>query len=85
MGEQAPAERAAGVGAGEILGAEAARVEQGHGEGIAQASAAVVLAVGARLSGQASSATPASRWASASRASEEAGLPVMAISGRPGA
>ena len=43
------------------------------------ASAAVVLAVGARLSGQASAGTLTSRCTSASRASVEAGLPVMAM------
>ena len=47
------------------------------------ASAAVVLAVGARLSGQASSRTRASRCTSASRASADSALPVMAISLAP--
>src|SRR5207249_2822490 len=46
-------------------------------------SAAVVLAVGARLSGQASCATRASRCTSASRASAELALPVIAISLAP--
>ena len=45
------------------------------------ASVAVVLAVGARFSGQASSATLTSRCTAASRASVEAGLPVIAITG----
>ncbi|MNS94848.1 hypothetical protein D3C72_1290770 [compost metagenome] len=35
MGEQLAAQRAAGVRAGEIFGAEAARVEQGHGQRVA--------------------------------------------------
>ena len=43
------------------------------------ASVAVVLAVGARLSGQASAGTLTSRCTSASRASVEAGLPVIAM------
>ena len=43
----------------------------------------MVLAVGARLSGQASLSTEASRCASASRAKVEAGLPVIAISLAP--
>ena len=47
------------------------------------ASIAVVLAVGARLSGQASSATLMSRCATAALASVDAGLPVMASSGTP--
>ena len=47
------------------------------------ASCAVVLAVGARLSGQASLSTPLSRAMSACRASDDAGLPLMAISGAP--
>src|SRR5688572_24697523 len=47
------------------------------------ASAAVVLAVGARLCGQASCATAASRCTSASRASADSGLPVSAISLAP--
>jgi hypothetical protein len=49
------------------------------------ASAAVVLAVGASASGQASAGTLASRCTSASRASDEPGRPVIAISGCPGA
>jgi hypothetical protein len=36
MGEQAATERAAGVRASEILGAEAAGIEQGDGEGVAE-------------------------------------------------
>ena len=47
------------------------------------ARAAVVLAVGASPSGQASSATAASRWTSAWRASVESALPVIAISLAP--
>src|SRR5229473_1655003 len=47
------------------------------------ASAAVVLAVGARFRGQASCATPASRCTSASLASVESGLPVTAMSFAP--
>ena len=43
----------------------------------------MVLAVGARLSGQASSATLTSSIAVGARASVESGLPVMAISGTP--
>ena len=43
----------------------------------------VVLAVGARLSGQASSGTPISRCTVAMRASEESALPVRAIRGTP--
>ena len=45
------------------------------------ASAAVVLAVGARSSGQASAGTLTSRCTSASRASVDCGRPVIAISG----
>ena len=45
--------------------------------------AAAVLAVGARLSGQASFATRASRCTSASCASAESGLPVIEISFAP--
>ena len=44
---------------------------------------AVVLAVGARFSGQASSDTPTSRWTSAIRASVDFGLPVMETSFAP--
>ena len=47
------------------------------------ASVAVVLAVGARFSGQASSATLTSRCALAARARLDFGLPVIAISGTP--
>ena len=46
-------------------------------------SAAVVLVVGARPSGQASQLMLPSRCTSACRASEEPGLPVIAISGIP--
>jgi hypothetical protein len=45
------------------------------------ASAAVVLAVGARSSGQASFSTPTWMLASASLDRVDSGLPVMAISG----
>ena len=44
---------------------------------------AVVLAVGAKFSGQASAATPTSRWTEAAVASAEAGLPVSATTGMP--
>jgi hypothetical protein len=47
------------------------------------ASAAVVLDVGARFIGQASSATPTSRITSACRASVEVGLPVRRMSCTP--
>ena len=47
------------------------------------ASVAVVLAVGARLSGQASSATLTSRWTLAARARFDFGLPVIAMTGTP--
>ena len=47
------------------------------------ASVAVVLAVGARLSGQASSATLTSRWTVAARARFDFALPVMAMMGTP--
>ena len=47
------------------------------------ASAAVVLAVGARLRGQASSATLMSRFTEAARARVDRGFPVMAINGSP--
>ena len=47
------------------------------------ASAAVVLAVGASPSGQASRATLTSRVTSAARPRVESGLPVMAIRGTP--
>ena len=47
------------------------------------ASAAVVLAVGARLSGQASPSMPQLSDTSAARASVERGSPVIAISGAP--
>jgi hypothetical protein len=47
------------------------------------ASAAVVLAVGTRFIGQASSATLQSRATSAAPASDDAGLPVIAISLAP--
>ena len=47
------------------------------------ASVAVVLAVGARLRGQASSATLTSRCALAERARFDLGLPVTAINGTP--
>ena len=47
------------------------------------ASVAVVLAVGARLSGQASSATLTSRWTLAARARFDFALPVMAMMGTP--
>ena len=47
------------------------------------ASAAVVLEVGARFMGQASSVTPTSTTTSAWRASVEAGVPVRRISGMP--
>jgi hypothetical protein len=36
VGQQLAAERAAGVGAGEVLGTKAACVEQGHGQRVAQ-------------------------------------------------
>ena len=48
-----------------------------------RARAAVVLAVGERPSGQASSETEASRMMSAEMAREDFGLPVMAMSFRP--
>ena len=44
---------------------------------------AVVLEVGARFSGQASSVTLTSKWTSASRASSESGLPVRAMALTP--
>src|SRR5438876_4553317 len=47
------------------------------------ASATVVLAVGARVSGHASSVTPASSTTSACRASTESGSPVNAMIGTP--
>src|SRR5574343_1493151 len=47
------------------------------------ASAAGVLAVGARLCGQASCAPPASRWISASRASVDDGTPVISMPRAP--
>ena len=47
------------------------------------ARAAVVLEVGARFMGQASSRTPTSSTTSACRASEEAALPVRSTSGTP--
>ena len=43
----------------------------------------MVLAVGARLSGQASSATLTSRWTVEARASDEAAFPVMEMMGTP--
>jgi hypothetical protein len=46
------------MGAGEVLGGEAARLQQGDGQRIAHRQAAVVLEVGARFSGQASFSTP---------------------------
>jgi hypothetical protein len=36
MGEQFATERSAGVGAGEIVGAEAARIEQGDGQRVTE-------------------------------------------------
>ena len=47
------------------------------------ASAAVVLVVGARFRGQASAGTLTSRWTRPSRASVEAGFPVIETSGTP--
>ena len=54
--QQAAAEGTGGMRAGEIVGREAARF-QGRWPGVAIARAAVVLAVGARPSGQASAGT----------------------------
>ncbi len=83
MGEQFAAQRAAGVRAGKVFGAEAPGVEQGHGQGVAQASCAVVLAVGARFSGQASRSTLQSSTRSACWARVDASRPVSAIRGAP--
>jgi hypothetical protein len=80
VGQQLAAQRATGVGAGEIVGAETARVEQGDRQCVAEGQGRGSAGGGARFSGQASWSTRASRWMSASWASEEVSLPVMAIS-----
>jgi hypothetical protein len=54
--------------AGEIVGGEAARLQQATASASPIASEAVVLEVGASASGQASAGTLTSRWMSASRA-----------------
>ena len=56
---------------------EAPRIKQRDSQRIAEGQGRRRLAVGARLCGQASSATAASRWASTSAASADAGLPVI--------
>ena len=57
MGKKASSERTARVGAGEVLGAKTSGVEQRYRERIAKRECGGLLAVGARLWGQASCTT----------------------------
>jgi len=81
--EHTPAEVAAGMCLGVCLARKAARFEERNRERIAHGKRSVVLAVGARLSGHASSATPTFSTTVAIAPRVECGLPVRAMSGTP--
>jgi hypothetical protein len=67
------------VSRAKVRGGKSARIEKRYCERVAESQRGVVLAVGARLCGQASSATAASRLTFGLSASVDSALPVIAI------